>query len=111
MRILFIHQNFPGQFKNLAPELLRLGHEVTALKIGSETKGSYQGVPISFYSLAGKNSKNINPWLIDFESKLIRGTACYKFLQKLYAKKEPPDIVIGHPGWGETLFLKDLEQL
>jgi glycosyltransferase involved in cell wall biosynthesis len=108
LRILFIHQNFPGQFKNLAPELLRLGHEVTALKIGSETKGSYQGVPISFYSLAGKNSKNINPWLIDFESKLIRGTACYKFLQKLYAKKEPPDIVIGHPGWGETLFLKDL---
>ena len=32
-KILFIHQNFPGQFVHLAVELARLGHEVVALGI------------------------------------------------------------------------------
>lgn len=31
MKILFVHQNFPGQFLHLAPELERRGHEVRAL--------------------------------------------------------------------------------
>jgi hypothetical protein len=29
MKILFIHQNFPGQFKHLAPALAAQGHEVS----------------------------------------------------------------------------------
>ena len=108
MRILFIHQNFPGQFKNLAPRLAELGHDVTAVKIGSGGHGTYLGVKVHQYTLKEKNSKDLNPWLIDFESKLIRGTACYKFLRNLYANKPLPDIIVAHPGWGETLFLKDL---
>ena len=36
MKILFIHQNFPGQFKYLAPELAKRGHEVVALKLGTD---------------------------------------------------------------------------
>ena len=31
MKILFIHQNFPGQFVHLAPALAKQGHEVHAL--------------------------------------------------------------------------------
>ncbi|MEI6799837.1 MAG: glycosyl transferase family 1, partial [Pseudomonadota bacterium] len=31
MKILFVHQNFPGQFLHLAPELARLGHECLTL--------------------------------------------------------------------------------
>jgi len=31
MKILFVHQNFPGQFLHLAPELSRLGHDCLAL--------------------------------------------------------------------------------
>ena len=31
MKILFIHQNFPGQFKFLAPALVKQGHEVVAM--------------------------------------------------------------------------------
>ena len=33
MRVLFIHQNFPGQFRYLAPTLAAQGHEVRALAI------------------------------------------------------------------------------
>jgi hypothetical protein len=31
MRVLFVHQNFPGQFKHLAPWLLKQGHEVVGM--------------------------------------------------------------------------------
>jgi hypothetical protein len=31
VKILLVHQNFPGQFLHLAPELARRGHEVMAL--------------------------------------------------------------------------------
>ena len=31
MKLLFIHQNFPGQFKHLAPALAAAGHDVHAL--------------------------------------------------------------------------------
>lgn len=33
MKFLFIHQNFPGQFKHLAPALAERGHEVRALGV------------------------------------------------------------------------------
>ena len=31
MRLLLIHQNFPGQFRQLAPHLEQRGHEVVAI--------------------------------------------------------------------------------
>ena len=31
MQILFVHQNFPGQFVHLAPALARRGHKVLAM--------------------------------------------------------------------------------
>jgi hypothetical protein len=31
MKILFIHQNFPGQFKYLAPALVQQGHTVVGM--------------------------------------------------------------------------------
>ena len=35
MNILFVHQNFPGQFKHLAPAMARQGHRVVALHINA----------------------------------------------------------------------------
>lgn len=33
MNILFIHQNFPGQFKFLAPALAQRGHQVVVFAL------------------------------------------------------------------------------
>ena len=40
MRALFIHQNFPGQFRNLAPALAARGNEVRALAITSKQRSA-----------------------------------------------------------------------
>jgi glycosyltransferase involved in cell wall biosynthesis len=105
MRILFVHQNFPGQFKHLAPALKRAGHEIKAM--GIEGAG-LSGIPLHRYRPARSSSREIHPWAVDFETKIVRGEACAEAAAKLKAAGYVPDLIIANPGWGESLFLKDV---
>ncbi|NBW55786.1 MAG: glycosyl transferase, partial [Betaproteobacteria bacterium] len=46
MNILFIHQNFPGQFKFLAPALVKQGHSVRAMTMQKTDATQWQGVQL-----------------------------------------------------------------
>ena len=105
MKVLFVHQNFPGQFKHLAPALVSAGHEVHALAIQGS---ALPGVHFQRYSLTRGTSQNIHPLAVEFEAKVIRGEACAQAMLKLRTGGFSPDVVVAHPGWGETLFLKDV---
>lgn len=108
MKILFIHQNFPGQFKNLAPALAKKGHQVTALTLQRTNLDKWQGVTLIKYSTHRVSTPKIHPWLVDFETKIIRAEACYQAAMSLRKNGYTPDIIIAHPGWGESLFLKEV---
>lgn len=108
MKILLIHQNFPGQFKHLAPALVARGDEVVVLtpKVKEPTK--WNGVTVLPYAVSGASTPGIHPWLIDFETKILRGTACFEAAKVLKSKGYAPDVIVAHHGWGESLFLKDV---
>ncbi len=108
MRLLFIHQNFPGQFKHLAPALVEAGHEVAALTCRVKKPTIWKGVRIVPYAIDGGSSQQITPWLSDFETKLIRGVSCWKAAMGLKKRGYKPDAIVAHHGWGESLFLKDV---
>jgi glycosyltransferase involved in cell wall biosynthesis len=108
MNILFVHQNFPGQFKHLAPELVRRGHTVVALALRAYNTHVWQGVSLVSYSVERRSSANIHPWLADFESKTIRGEACFRAAHRLQSEGFTPDVIIAHPAWGDSLFLKHI---
>ena len=113
MKILFIHQNFPGQFKFLAPALVQQGHNVQAMtmqKLATDATGSptAQGVTLTPYEPSMGSTANIHPWVVDFESKIIRAEGCFRAALKLKAQGFTPDVIIAHPGWGESLFLKEV---
>jgi len=108
MNILFVHQNFPGQFKFLAPELAKHGHNVHALTLRTDISSLFPTVKVSSYSLSRSSSTTIHPWLSDLESKVIRGDACFRAALKLKNQGFTPDTIIAHPGWGESLFLKEV---
>lgn len=108
MQILFIHQSFPGQFKFVAPALARRGHAVTALFLSNKPAGTWQGVRMVPYQVARSTSRSIHPWVRDFESKVIRAEACFRAALALKAQGYEPDVVMAHPGWGESLFIKDV---
>jgi glycosyltransferase involved in cell wall biosynthesis len=104
-KFLFIHQNFPGQFVHVATELARQGHEVVALCISDR---AVPGVRVLRYPVRGKPRHEGNELLEDFETKVIRGTACAQAMLALRKQGFAPDLVVGHPGWGEMLYCKDV---
>jgi glycosyltransferase involved in cell wall biosynthesis len=108
MRILFVHQNFPGQFLHLAPALAARGHQVLATTLQKIKGNAWQGVTLVPYSISQGTTPGIHPWAGEVETQVIRGDACFRAALKLKEQGFTPDIIIAHPGWGESLFLKDV---
>ena len=73
MKILFIHQNFPGQFRYLAKALSGQKHEVRSLSLGSQ---SLPNIPHTQYQIKRGNTTQIDPLIAEFETKIIRAKAC-----------------------------------
>jgi glycosyltransferase involved in cell wall biosynthesis len=107
MRILFVHQNFPGQFPHLAPALSARGHDITALTAAGNKRPS--PVPVVYYSYQKPNfDRSISRHVANFADRAERGAAVAAAAEKLRAKGYLPDVVVGHFGWGETLYLKNV---
>lgn len=107
MNILFVHQNFPGQFMHLAPALgADPAHQVVALSLRNPR--NMPGVRIVRYGLSQGTTKGIHPWVADMEAKVIRGEAAYRAALALRQEGFQPDLIMAHPGWGEALFLKEV---
>lgn len=105
MNVLLVHQNFPGQFKHLAPKLVEHGHRVVALTMNQPV--SLKGVQVhSAVPEVGTSSKL--EWAQDFETKLLRGEAAFRRARQLRQDGFAPDVIVGHMGWGDMLFLKDV---
>ncbi len=110
MKILLIHQNFPGQFKHIAPALARAGHEVVALGVNQQTH-AWPGVTHLFHkpqptedALSTKTPATIT----ELYGKLVRGESCAQALEHLKHKGFVPDVTFVHPGWGEAFFVRDV---
>lgn len=109
MKILFIHQNFPGQFRHLAPALAAdRNNMVLAMTMQRLSIRSWQGVKLVPYAAQRTSSRDMHPWVRDIETKTIRGEACYRAALALKKEGFVPDLVIAHPGWGESLFIKEV---
>lgn len=111
MNCLFIHQNFPGQFKFLAPALVGRGHRVAALTTARRDRtlpAQWRGIELHAYEVSRGNAPGVHPWVADLETKTLRGEACLQAAIRMRADGFRPDVVIAHPGWGESLFIKDV---
>ena len=108
MKILCIHQNFPGQYKHLAPALVEAGHDVWALTLRVKERAMWKGVKLVPYKVERSSTKNVFPLVADFETKLLRATYCYRNALTLKKQGFEPDVILAHHGWGESLFLKDV---
>ena len=108
MKILFIHQNFPGQFKFLAPALAQQGHTVVAMTMQKTEAKEWQGVKLVPYNASRGTTPKVHPWISDFETKTIRAEACFRAALQMKDDGFSPDVIVSHHGWGESLFLKDV---
>ena len=106
MNVLFVHQNCPGQFKHLAPALAGDGHQVVF--ITQKGKPEIPGVRKIEYAPHRGVTEGIHPYLASSEAAVLNGQAVARVGFALREKGFRPDVMIGNPGWGETLFLKDV---
>ena len=104
MKILFVHQNFPGQYRAVAPSIQAAGHDVMA--ISNRKEAMVGGIRNVCYEIKRGNAKNVHPWLVNSETAVIRGEAVARVAKQLRAQGWEPDVVVGHSGWGEMMFLR-----
>ncbi|RRH75481.1 glycosyltransferase [Falsigemmobacter faecalis] len=106
MKILFVHQNFPGQFLHLAPELQRRGHQVLALTDAVNTRASPVRV-VRYHAPAEAPDPVACRLGRAYTEASDRGVAVARAARALRDRHGfVPDVIFGHSGWGETLFLK-----
>ncbi|MDR2800064.1 MAG: glycosyltransferase [Desulfovibrio sp.] len=111
MEVLFIHQNFPGQYLHLARGLVRAGkHKVTGMGDADNIKnhGAIDGcLSIGYPSPRGAGPKT-HHYLRNLEAGVRRGQAVARALLHLKANGFAPDVISLHPGWGEGLFVREI---
>jgi glycosyltransferase involved in cell wall biosynthesis len=106
MKVLFIHTNFPAQFQHLAAALRAEGHEVRA--IGSKTARAVAGVEVTRYAPPRGTTPDLFVPATRYEADCIRGAAVAAVCAQMAAQGYTPDLIFGHHGWGETLFVRDV---
>ncbi|TVP74101.1 MAG: glycosyltransferase [Rhodobacteraceae bacterium] len=108
MRILFVHQNFPGQFKHLAPALAARGHQVAALTAEKNAQAStiqtYR-YPMPDPAPDPRATRLATTYTAMTDRAHRVGRAAVQLRDKLGFV---PDVIFGHSGWGETLFLREV---
>lgn len=100
--VLFVHNNFPGQFGFLAEALQALGMRCAA--IGSRTARS-DTLPVQRWTLSRASTKGVFPAAVRAEADLMRAHAAVDAAIALQRTGFDPELIIGAPGWGETLLL------
>jgi len=107
MRLLLVHQNFPGQFRDLAPALCDLGHELKA--IGSSQRPSDPRIEVIRYGhTSGMERQGIHALTAEVDDWIRRGEQAGLAAMGLRERGWAPDVILAHPGWGEAMLLRQI---
>jgi glycosyltransferase involved in cell wall biosynthesis len=107
MRYLFIHQNFPGQYKSSAALLASdPANEVVA--ISKREQDLIKGVRHLKYKIEPEITPTTLPELKKFEEYIQHGKLAAGIALELKNEGFTPDVIAVHPGWGEAMYLRDV---
>jgi glycosyltransferase involved in cell wall biosynthesis len=105
MKLLFVHQNFPGQYRHLARYYgARPGNDVLA--VGEKPNILRQQPQLPGVKLLGYEMPQLGGDRL--KQAIARGRIVAGGATKLHASGFKPDVIFTHVGWGEGLFLKDI---
>jgi glycosyltransferase involved in cell wall biosynthesis len=107
MKLLFLHQNMPGQYKHLC----RAFADNPANQVVFLTKPKNFEIPNVHkveYELPREPSPATHRYLGGTERGILAGQEVWRMCHKLKTVEGfMPDVIVTHPGWGDALFLKD----
>ncbi|MHB8478310.1 MAG: glycosyltransferase family 4 protein [Casimicrobiaceae bacterium] len=107
MNYLFIHQNFPGQYRHVVRHLAgQPGNQIYFITQPNEN--SMSGVYKVTYPKDGRGPVNCHAYAVEIDRAIYAGATVADVCRRLHDQGFRPDIIVGHSGWGETLFVKDV---
>ncbi len=107
MKYLFVHQNFPGQYLHLVRHLASIpGNEVVF--ITQRKDANIPGVRRIVYRPSRHITKDVHHYLRGTEAGILNGQNVARAALGLKKSGFVPDIMVGHNGWGEIWYLKDV---
>ncbi len=107
MKILFVHQNFPGQYLHLARHLAaQPGNQVVFITQREEAVLS--GVRKIVYKPQRAVTKHLHHYLKEAEAGVLNAQAVARAALELKKSGFIPDVMVGHNGWGEIWYLKEV---
>jgi len=107
MVVIFIHQNFPAQYVHVARHLAQIPHN----RIYFITQSDQNQVPRVIkliYKPEHAKTSGCHRYTESFDAAVRTGAAVADVCRRLRDGGIVPDILVGHAGWGETLFVKDV---
>ena len=106
MKLLLVHQNFPGQFRDLGPALCDRGHELKA--IGSSQRPTDPRIEVLRYEHKLGERSGIHPHSLEVDEWIHRSEKVANLAMGLKQRGWAPDVMLAHPGWGEALLLRQV---
>ena len=103
MHVLFVHQNFPAQFRHLAPRLLAEFGWACTFATANATARAFAGLERIVYQPRGGETRAGEIITRAFDSATAHAHGVYDALKGRPDLK--PDLVVAHSGFGSSLFL------
>jgi glycosyltransferase involved in cell wall biosynthesis len=105
MHVLYVHQNFPAQFGHIARHLVdSLGWRCSF--VSQTPGGTVGGIQKIEYKITGGATKQNHFCSRTFENTVWHCDGVYRAMKARPDIK--PDLIVGHSGFGSTLFLREL---
>ncbi len=105
MHVLFSHQNFPAQFGHIARHLVR-SQGWTCSFVSQTPPGEWHGVRKIQYKTTGGARETTHYCSRTFENGVWHTHGVYEACKGIPDLQ--PDLIVGHSGFGSTLFLREL---
>lgn len=107
MNYLFIHQNFPAQYRHVVRHLASQRNNRIYF-ITQPNDNAMVGVTKVTYPNDERGPINCHAYSVELDRAIYTGATVADVCRKLRDEGFRPDLIVGHSGWGETLFVKDV---
>ena len=107
MHVLFLHPNFPAQFRHLATVIAR-SRDHRVVFVTARKEGSLPNVLKAVYAPARPPTVGAHHYVQPLESAVLTAQAVFRVAEQLKARGFSPRLIYGHSGWGPTLFVQEL---
>lgn len=108
MKLLFVHQNMPGQYRELVQWLAASGEHEIVFLTQRKAPPKIAGVRSVIYKTHHTAKEEAYALVKTWENAAGSGFAAAMAVRQLKNEGFVPDIIIGHVGWGEMTFLREI---